>query len=258
MHRSLIAAALAAALASTVQAAEPAEPRSGFTAGVGVAVLPKYLGSDQHRAVPVVDLSYVNKNGFFLGTKDGIGMRAQAGSFQFSAALGHGGGRKDRDTRYQSGSGELRGMGEVRSSALANLSVGYDFGFMTFGMEAKLALTHRERGNRLEFAAGLPLLAGAKDNVALFAALNLADRKNMQTFYGVTTEQSARSGFRVFTPKSGVEKVGLGVSWNHQLNPNWSVHTMGGAFSLVGDAADSPLTRRKTAPVLFTTFNYRF
>lgn len=255
MHRHLIAAAVAAMLFPSAHAAEP---DSTFTAGIGVAVVPKYFGADEMRAMPMIDLSYQNKNGFFAGTRDGIGFRTAAGPFRVSAALGYSAGRRERDSRRRFGSEALRGMGDVRSSAMANLSIGYDFGFMAFGMQAELALNHRERGNRYEFGAQLPLLADAKDNVALFASLDVADRKNMQTFYGVTALQSARSGYRVYSPRAGVEKVGLGVAWNRQLDERWSVRTMAGAYRLTGEAADSPLTRRKSAPALFTTLNYRF
>jgi outer membrane scaffolding protein for murein synthesis (MipA/OmpV family) len=262
MHRTLLAAALGTALSVTaappVQAAEPASSGSTFTAGFGVAVLPKYFGADELRALPVLDLSYASSNGFFASTQKGVGFRSAAGPLQLSAALGYSAGRRERDSHRRFGSDALRGMGDIRGGAVANLGVGYDAGFMTLGMEAELALNHRERGNRLEFALGVPLFVDESDNVALFAAFNVADRKNMQAFYGVTQQQSARAGYRVYTPDAGVEKVGVGVSWNHQLSQNWSVRTMAGAFTLVGDAADSPLTRRKSAPVLFTTLNYRF
>lgn len=255
MHRYLLAAAAAASLSPYALAAEP---ESTFTAGVGVAVVPKYFGADEMQGMPLIDLAYEHRSGFFAGTRDGIGFRSAAGPFQVSAALGYSSGRRERDSHRRFGSEALKGMGDVRSSATANLGIGYDFGFMALGMKAELALNHRERGNRYELAAQVPLLADGKDNVALFASLDVADRKNMQTFYGVTAQQSARSGYRVYTPKAGVEKVGLGVAWNRQLNERWSVRTMAGAFRLTGDAADSPLTKRKTAPVLFTTLNYRF
>lgn len=258
MHRFLIATAIAAILAAPAHAAEPAQPDSTFSAGIGIAVVPKYLGADEWRAFPVIDLAYANKNGFFASTREGIGFRTGAGPIQVSAALGYGAGRRERDASRRFGSAALRGMGDIRSGAIAKLGVGYDLGYMTLGVEAELALNHRERGNRLEFAAGVPLLANAVDNVALFASLDVADSKNMQAFYGVTAAQSGRTGYRVHTPKAGVEKVGLGVSWNRRIDERWSVRTMAGAFTLVGDAADSPLTKRKTAPVLFTTLNYKF
>lgn len=255
---SCLAVILAASLATTAQAAEPAQPESSFSAGLGLAVLPKYSGADEWRAMPLLDISYANKNGFFAGTRQGIGFRTAAGPVQVSAALGYDGGRRESDSRRRFGSEALRGMGDIRGAALANLAVGYDLGFMTLGIKAELALTHRERGNRYQFAASVPLLTGGSDQVALFGALDVADRKNMQTFYGVTENQSRNAGYHVYTPKAGVEKLGVGVSWNRQLSPAWSVRTMGGAFTLVGDAADSPIVKRKTAPVLLTTLNYRF
>lgn len=257
-HRYLAATLLAASLASAAHGAEPAQPDSTFSAGIGIAVVPKYLGADEWRAMPMIDLSYANKYGLFASTRKGVGLRTGAGPLQVSAALGVAAGRRERDARRRFGSEALRGMGDIRSSTVASLGVGYDFGFMTLGMQAELALNHRERGNRLEFALGVPLLADAMNKLDLFASLDVGDRKNMQTFYGVTAAQSARTGYRVHTPKAGVEKGGFGISWNRQLGTSWSVRSTAGAYRLVGDAAASPLTKRKTAPVLFTTLNYRF
>lgn len=255
---AVLATTVAASLACTAQAAEPAQPESSFSAGLGLAVLPKYSGADEWRAVPLLDISYANKNGFFAGTRQGIGFRTAAGPVEVSAALGYDSGRRESNSRRRFGSEALRGMGDIRGAALANLAVGYDLGFMTLGVKAELALTHRERGNRYEFAASMPLLTEGRDQVALFGSLDVADRKNMQAFYGVTETQSRNAGYRVYTPKAGVEKVGVGVSWNRQLGGAWSVRTMGGAYTLLGDAADSPIVKRKTAPVFMTSLNYRF
>jgi outer membrane protein len=49
------------------------------------------------------------------------------------------------------------------------------------------------------------------------------------------------------------------VSWNHVIDKTWSVHSaVGFTHLLSGDAADSPLTKRKTTPMIMTGFSYKF
>jgi len=56
----------------------------------------------------------------------------------------------------------------------------------------------------------------------------------------------------------GIANVTTSVSWNHVLDKNWSVHTVLGITQLASDAADSPLTKRKTTPLLMTGIAYKF
>ncbi|MFP5392894.1 MAG: MipA/OmpV family protein [Gammaproteobacteria bacterium] len=234
------------------------QPETSTTVGLGVAYVPEYAGAKKSRAFPLLAFEYANANGLFASSQKGIGYQTKAGPVNLSAALGYDVGRRERDSNVRFGSKALKGMGDIRGSALLGLGIGYDFGFVSVGLQSNLALSHRERGNEYELAAQVPLLADDADKVGLFFSADYSDKKNSQTFYGVTAQQSLRSGYKVYTPKAGFTKAALGVSWNHTFNKNWSLNTMAGAMHMLGDAADSPLTARKTAPVLLTTVNYTF
>ena len=80
----------------------------------------------------------------------------------------------------------------------------------------------------------------------------------MQTYFGVTANQSARSGYRQYTAKAGFENVNAALSWDHVIAPSWSLHSAVGFTRLTSDAADSPLTKRKNTPLLMTGFTYKF
>lgn len=246
------------AIAPKAYAAEPAAPQSTFSVGLGAGYVPEYAGADDSRFIAMLSFDYAHKSGFFASTRRGIGFQTSIGPLKTSAAIAYAHGRKEHSRRYGSGSPDLRGMGDVSGSTVAKLGIGYDFGFMTVGMEAKLALSNRERGNTYEFAVGVPLMKTPTDQVSLFGSADYSDRKQMQTFYGVTATQSARSGYSAYTPGASFEKVAAGVNWNHQINSAWSVRSMVGALHMVGDAKDSPLTKRRTAPVVLTTVNYAF
>ena len=261
MHRAICVAIFALLMGQEACAADapPAvAPDSTYAIGAGIASVPEYAGARDSRTTALLTFDYANKNGLFASTRRGVGYQSSVGPFQFSAALGYDPGRREKGGRFRTGSDALRGMGNVAGGALGRLALGYDFGFMSVGVEANLALSRRERGNTFQLAVGVPLVANARDQVSLFGVADYSDVKNMQTYYGVTQLQSARSGFVSYTPSAGFDKVGVGLSANHQISKNWSVQTMAGAFTLVGDAKKSPRTRRVTTPILVATFRYAF
>lgn len=246
------------AVVPAARAADAAQPQSSVSVGAGVAYLPEYAGADNSRAVPLFSYDYANKNGLFASTSHGIGYQNALGPFRVSAALGFDGGRKESGGRYRNGSDTLRGMGDVAGTALAKLGIGYDFGFLSVGVEASLALGNRKRGNNFQLAVGVPLLKTANDQVSLFGSADYGDNRYMQTYYGVTALQSSRSQFRVYSARAGFDKLGLGASWNHKLSDQWSFQAMGGVFDMVGDARNSPLTKRRSTPMIATSFQYSY
>ncbi|ATQ78034.1 MltA-interacting MipA family protein [Massilia violaceinigra] len=260
-HAAII---LLSTLAPTLHAAEmgvaPAKPgESTMTLGLGVAAIPEYSGSDKNRAVPVLVADYQHSSGFFASTVSGIGYKTKFGPVSLSGALGVAPSRSDRDHGISQGSDALRGMGEIKTSALGVFGVGYEFdGGIGIGMRAMMALTHRERGNSYEFGAQAPLIKSEANQLGLFVSATYSDKKNMQAFYGVTAAQSLTSGYKRYDTKAGFSRVNAGINWNRKLGKAWSVNTMAGVVSIVGDAADSPIVKRKTAPLLAVTVNYAF
>ena len=83
-------------------------------------------------------------------------------------------------------------------------------------------------------------------------------QRNAAAVHIVTGAQSARSGYKAYQARSGFETVSAAVSWDHVIDKRWSTHTAVGFTRLLGDAADSPLTKRKTTPMLMTGISYKF
>jgi outer membrane scaffolding protein for murein synthesis (MipA/OmpV family) len=238
----------------------PAAPDKGdsFTAGIGLAYVPEYAGSDKSRVLPLPVLERTYSNGVFLSTQRGIGYQAKLGDFTLSAALGYDAGRKDHKENYFSGSDALKGMGDIDGTAQALLSVGYQLGSVGLSLTTKQNLGHREYGAAYILGLNAPLYTSATDQIGFGASAVYGDNKRMQTYFGVTAEQSAASGYKAYSAKAGFESVAAGVNWNHVLDANWSVRSAIGVNHLASDAADSPLTKRKTTPMLMTALIYRF
>ncbi|MBV7536708.1 MipA/OmpV family protein [Duganella sp. sic0402] len=229
-------------------------------AGIGLAYVPEYAGADKSRVLPLPFLEKTYSNGVFLSTRRGLGYETALGDFHVSAALGYDGGREDHKKSYLSGSDDLRGMGKISGSALAVLSVGYKVGSVGLNLTTKQNLSHREYGNTYTLGMETPIYTTASDQFGFGASAEFADRKHMQTYFGVTAQQVAGTGNRygLYTPKAGFTNVSAGVNWTHVIDSNWAVRSAVGVNRLTGDAADSPLTKRKTTPVLMTALVYKF
>ena len=201
--------------------------------GLGVAYVPEYTGADKNRAVPLPLLERTFDNGAFISTMRGVGFQTDVQGFNLSAALNYGGARKERRSTF-SGSDALKGMGDIDGSAQVLLGLGYKLG------------------------ASMPLYTSASDQIGFSTSAVYGDNKHAQTYFGVTAAQSARSGYKAYTAKGGFETAEAAVNWNHVIDKTWSVHTVVGVTHLLSDAADSPLTKRKTTPMIMTGFSYKF
>jgi outer membrane scaffolding protein for murein synthesis (MipA/OmpV family) len=243
---------------SFAEDAKPADAGDSLVAGIGLAYVPEYAGGDKSRvlALPFIEKTYAN--GVFLSTQRGIGYETKVGDFKVSAALGYDGGREDHKKNYFSGSDALKGMGEIKGSAQAVLSVGYQWGTVGLGLTTKQNINHREYGATYMLSANTSLYSDTTDQIGFGMSATYGDNKHMQTYYGVTARQNIYSGYREYKAKGGIENVNMAINWSHVIDSNWSLRSGLGVSRLYSDAADSPLTKRKTTPMVMTALIYKF
>lgn len=258
MKFALIASFIIAAFSAHVARAAD-EPQSTTTISAGVAVVPEYMGAMKHRTMPLLLIDYQNKNGFFASSLRGLGYQDQFEGIHWSAAIDYTGKREERSRTFFSGSDELKGMGDIPGGLVTKLGASYNVGKVTLGAEAELALNRRERGNSFGLNASVPLFADKNDSVSLTGAIKYGDRKYMQTYYGVTPDQSKSSViYRAYTAKAGVSEVSVGANWTHVIDEKWSVRSNAGYTRLVGDAANSSIVPRRNSPFVISKVNYSF
>lgn len=233
-----------------------------LTISGGAAVAPRYLGSDKDQPLPLAIIDYQMANGFFFSSMRGIGYAESLGSLQFSSALGYRGERSE-SKRYgfggSRGDAALRGMGDVEGSPTALVGVTLKLP-ARFALNARFEtpLTRRENGDAGSIGLSSVLVDGRKNHLMVSAVASAGDGKFMQTYFGVTSSQAARSRHARFTPKRGIYQGELSVVWVHHIDQRWSVSTTLAASSLAGDARLSPLARRTTAPsgALYASYRY--
>ncbi|WP_162246524.1 MULTISPECIES: MipA/OmpV family protein [unclassified Duganella] len=233
-----------------------------FTLGGGLAATSRYAGSREMQLVPVVVLDYQMANGFYASSMRGLGYGTALGDFSLDAALGVRGERLEKNESSvigSRGSTELRGMGDVKASATANLRAGFSIvPGLVIGASASLPLSHKENGKTAGLEISGVLHEDKSDKVALSLGANFADSKYMQTYHGVTAAQAARTAYKKYTPKAGMYQAVLNFAWAHRVDQNWTLTGMLGSSTLVREAARSPLTRRNTAPTAAFYASYRY
>lgn len=242
-----------------------------FVIGGGLGYGSKYEGSDEMEAMflPVAGITW--KDTVYLSTEDGLGAVVyDDNNFTVNVNFNYDWGRDESD------SSDLNGLGDVDGAATANLSLEYDIGPVTPFIE----LTRHLGGtNGLEASFGvdtmIPLSAltgqgsgsgamGSDDEgangPAFLAGLSStwSDDKYMKNYFGVNSTQSARSGLQQYTAKSGLKSVTAELGFLYPVNENWEVMTMIEYSRLIGDAADSPISKDDGVVFGGLTVSYKF
>src|SRR5690606_40044132 len=224
-----------------------------LTLGGGVDVAPHYSGSDKNRATTAVVVDYAMYNGFFVSTTRGIGYGNNIGNLDYSAALSYRAGRKDRDVDSDSisgGSDYLRGMGDIKGSAVVVPGLGYRItDWLNVQLQAEVPVSERDNGEAVHFGIASPLYTSPENSLTLALTGSWGSSKYMQTYYGVNAAQSAASGFARHDAGSGIYAYSLNLDWTHKLTSRWSRLAAAGATQLTGEAGDGPIVQPKTSPV---------
>lgn len=259
--KKIVPGALLALLATPTLAAEPPQGTT-LTLGGGVGVAPRYSGSDENRVSTALVLDYSMRNGFFVSSTRGLGYGNSLGNFDYSAALSYRTGRKDHNVdsdTMSDGSDHLRGMGNVKGSALGVVGLGYKLtNWLSAQVQAEVPFSQRDNGAALHFGIVSPLYHSPKNSVTLGLTSSWGTNDYMQTYYGVSAAQSAASGFRQYHAGSGIYACSLNLDWTHNFTESWSVVADAGYTQLAGDARNSPIVQRKASPTGSLTVTYRF
>lgn len=86
----------------------------------------------------------------------------------------------------------------------------------------------------------------------------LAGDRYLQTYYGVTPEQAARSGYPVYSPRLSLRDLSLQASLRMDLDDDWVAQASVGYSRLLGGAARSPLTLKRDPWSLSGGVGWRF
>jgi MipA family protein len=247
-----------------------------ISAGLGLVSLPEYEGARKRitSLTPDLNATYTTDGWgtFGIGSKsNGISWTiVDTQTYSFGLSLGAVQGRVDSKdgTLFKPGSKRLRGMGEIKSTAeygvfgRVNAGVPLTFAFKKDSGNGKLNAADGSLdgsgGSVIELGAEIPWAINS--NLALSLSPNVvwADKKHNQTYFGVTAAQSAKTGFKMYTPSAGIKSMGVTLGGNYKIDNNWSVNTALSLNLLRGDAGKSSIVQKKDQSLLFVGTSYTF
>jgi outer membrane scaffolding protein for murein synthesis (MipA/OmpV family) len=234
---------------------------SSYSLSLNAGVAPRYQGSKEYTVTAGPGFRADFGNGWFIDpTQGGAGyaLRFLNGMFA-SAALSYDPGRSDTNRYGRPGSDHLKGMGTVKGSLLGVFTVGGKLiGDTTGSATLEVPITHRERGWSGHIDVAAPVVSWGSDKITVSPSLHFGSRKYMQTYFGVTPQQAANSGFAEYSASSGLQAATLTVAWTHTFSRHWAMQTAVGASRLLGNAAKSPIVQNKQSYFGGTGLVYTF
>lgn len=224
------------------------------TIGAGAIGAPAYEGAAAYdlSPIPVVDIRWGRD--VFFDLRRGLGANVYRGhGVDASVALGF---SRGRDAGADGG---LRGMGDVDMAAKPNFEIGYTHGDTGLFFDLR-GFTEIDDGARFagSIGGGWKYLDAQGLRINLRAGLHLADDEYMETYFGVDRTQAARSGYQRFDAGAGLYKTSIDLNASQALSENWNVFGLAGFDYLLGDAADSPINKRRAQARFGAGVTYTF
>ncbi|MBC7956503.1 MAG: MipA/OmpV family protein [Cytophagales bacterium] len=223
-------------------------------AGVALIAGHKYLGSDERRYLLLPTIDYRWKNGWFAGMGNGVGYRfASNPQLQYGVRLAADFGRKEHRSDV------LRGLGDIparpEAGAFFNMHLSRE---LSLSSSLRFGAGQDRKGLLLDLGAHYGLQIAPQWRLGGSVSATYVNRDYMQDYFGVTPQQSARSGYAVYEPGAGVRDVRLGASLTHFFNRDWALTAALSATSLQGDAKRSVIVRESTPVTGVLALGYRF
>jgi len=222
--------------------------------GAGVAYSPDYAGSDDYeaRALPVLNLAYGDQ--LSINLRDGIEWHAlRQGNWSASPFIGYTFGRDNK--------GDLGAFEKIDGGATLGLRVSYQDGLWRYSVAGSRAVTGDMEGATFSASATLRTPLSERLLLVLSPSVNYSNERWTQSLYGVSDQDSARSGVATYAPDGGYWRLGANASLSYALTPEWTATGFVGATRLTGNAADSPIVDELGSPwqaLSGVSLTYRF
>jgi outer membrane protein len=204
---------------------------------LGPQLSPSWPGADKFSVGPYVDVSRTRESEFvFEAPDESFGSPLlQSGNFAFGPAFGFIGKRTASDI-----GADLPKVGlSVEAGA---------FGQVNLTPELRVRLEGRKgisghKGWTGEVSADYVARQGDDWLFSIGPRVTLGDAKYTRAYFGVTPAAAATSGLTAYDPGGGIQSVGVTAGYHRMLGKRWGIAVYGRYDRLVGDAADSPVTR---------------
>lgn len=224
--------------------------------GAGGGYAPDYEGSDDYEIQPIPFVSIVYDDFVFInGTSLGLNLLNYEG-FKAGPIARYGFGRDEDDNNA------LDGLGDVDDSIELGGFVNYEIGIWSAGLTVVQDVGGGHEGLVAEASTGIsaPLADNLKSS--LEGSATWASSDYMETYFGISPRQSARSGLQRYEADAGFKDVAVTLGLDYMFTESLGLSGRAQYKRLLGDAADSPIVDDKGSADqffggLFLTYSFR-
>jgi outer membrane protein len=146
--------------------------------------------------------------------------------------------------RSESESDQLKGLGDIRGTVRARLGLRWTPApTWSVNLASSFDALNRVGGYVVNAGVQHTIPIDARQRLILGTSITGAGDRYMQTWYGITPQQSEASGYPVYRAAEGLRDVGASATWRIEIDPQWAAFAGASATRLLGPAAASPLAR---------------
>lgn len=215
-----------------------AEKARWGTLGIGLAAVPDYEGSEDYEGVPVpiVRVDWRSRRYVeFSGTRFRVNLLSGFEKWQAGPMLNYNPGRDDVDND------RVDALRDIDNTIEGGGFVIFDAGKWETYLEFLTDVDDEHDGSLATFRQSYKRPLKNRRLLTLNFSLTYADDDYMETFFGIDTNNAARSGLRTFEAEADFKDVEVSVAFLQNVSKRWNIAYSLGYKRLLGDAADSPV-----------------
>jgi outer membrane protein len=205
--------------------------------GLGLAFVPDYEGSEDYKAIPIINARFNLNNNMYIGFLGNAFRANLVPSQEWNA----GPLLRYRPERSDVENDQVDSMEKVDAAIEAGGFLSYNLPDWTFSISAAQDIAGSHDGFLLDLGVGYRYKLQAETMLTLNAQTTFASNDYMQTYFSVDQGDAARSGLRTYDADAGFKDFGVGIALQHAYSRNWGVVGVIRYSRLLGDAADSPV-----------------
>ncbi|ATQ74627.1 hypothetical protein CR152_08910 [Massilia violaceinigra] len=213
------------------------------------ALVPVSEGRSGMKTVVLPSISAQWSNGIFARPGE-VGMQlSEDPMFKYGPLLSYGSRSRRADDRQH------KSILGIEAGAFAYYQLAHNIAFHSSVMYGG---GDDHRGVRLNLGGSYGMRLTTHQTLNAGVGMNVVNRGYMQSYFGISPEQAARSGKPAYRAGAGVKDISLSLRWNVGLSTKYALGSGITASRLVGSALDSPLVDTRSNTVLFTALTYHW
>jgi outer membrane scaffolding protein for murein synthesis (MipA/OmpV family) len=228
--------------------------------GVAVWSRPAYQGADSQRLDIIPVIRYYGEHLFARTTQgllEGGARLSLAPGLHLGVQLAYEQGRRTSESDFL----EARNVPTLDAGASLGAHLEWDRDFGRVPVNALVRVRQHldtDQGLKADLRSTVGVVKTERLRGGIFGQLTWSNEKSMRSYFGITPQESALTGFPVYQPGAGLRYVSVGVLGAYDLARHWVIVGSAEIHFLQDGAKDSPLTQDDTNLYGYVGLAYRF